>query len=75
VLSTIAGSVDTISYRGLGGLFTAHVTGNIVVLVAHLRVNEPGSVQASKPTQHWARVAIVALIAQRFGDCFNPGSW
>ncbi len=36
VLSVIAGSVDAISFLGLGGLFTAHVTGNIVVLVAHL---------------------------------------
>jgi uncharacterized membrane protein YoaK (UPF0700 family) len=36
VLSVIAGSLDTISFLGLGGLFTAHVTGNLVVLVAHL---------------------------------------
>ncbi|MDB5576746.1 MAG: permease, partial [Bradyrhizobium sp.] len=36
VLSIIAGSVDTISFLGLGGLFTAHVTGNVVVLVGHL---------------------------------------
>ena len=36
VLSVIAGSVDAISFLGLGDLFTAHVTGNLVVLVAHL---------------------------------------
>src|SRR4030088_3244505 len=36
VLSIIAGSVDTISFLGLGGLFTAHVTGNLVILAAHL---------------------------------------
>lgn len=36
VLSVIAGSVDTISVLGMGGLFTVHATVNIVVLVAHL---------------------------------------
>jgi hypothetical protein len=36
VLSVIAGSVDVISFLGLGGLFTAHVTGNLVILAAHL---------------------------------------
>jgi len=36
VLSVIAGSVDVISFLGLGGLFTAHITGNLVILAAHL---------------------------------------
>ena len=34
VLSLIAGSVDVISFVGLGGLFTAHITANLVVLAA-----------------------------------------
>jgi uncharacterized membrane protein YoaK (UPF0700 family) len=36
VLSVIAGSTDVISFLGLGGLFTAHITGNLVILAAHL---------------------------------------
>jgi uncharacterized membrane protein YoaK (UPF0700 family) len=36
VLSVVAGSTDAISFLGLGGLFTAHVTGNLVILAAHI---------------------------------------
>ena len=36
VLSVTAGTADVISFVGLGGLFNAHVTGNLVILAAHL---------------------------------------
>src|SRR5215470_12553812 len=36
ILSVIAGSTDIISFLGLAGLFTAHITGNLVVLAAHV---------------------------------------
>jgi uncharacterized membrane protein YoaK (UPF0700 family) len=36
VLSLIAGSCDMISFTGLGGLFTCHITGNLVVLAARV---------------------------------------
>lgn len=36
LLSIIAGSTDIIGFLGLNGLFTAHITGNIVILVSHL---------------------------------------
>ncbi len=35
VLSVTAGAVDIIGFLALGGLFIAHITGNIVVLAAH----------------------------------------
>src|SRR5258707_14062366 len=36
VLSLTAGSVDAIGFLGLGGLFTAHITGNLVILATHV---------------------------------------
>jgi uncharacterized membrane protein YoaK (UPF0700 family) len=36
VLSLIAGSTDAIGFLSLNGLFTAHITGNLVVLAAHV---------------------------------------
>lgn len=41
VLSLIAGSTDTIGFLSLNGLFTAHITGNLVVLAAHLVDGDP----------------------------------
>jgi uncharacterized membrane protein YoaK (UPF0700 family) len=41
VLSVIAGSTDIIGFLGLNGLFTAHITGNLVVLAAHVVAGQP----------------------------------
>src|SRR5262249_29457138 len=41
VLSLVAGSTDIIGFLGLNGLFTAHITGNIVVLAAHVVAGDP----------------------------------
>jgi uncharacterized membrane protein YoaK (UPF0700 family) len=35
ILSTTAGAVDVIGFLALGGLFTAHITGNVVIVAAH----------------------------------------
>src|ERR1700751_6039732 len=43
MLSIIAGSGDTISFLGLGGLLTAQITGNFVILVARGVAHEPVS--------------------------------
>jgi uncharacterized membrane protein YoaK (UPF0700 family) len=44
VLSLVAGSMDVISFLGLGGLFTAHITGNLVILAAHVATGEAAQV-------------------------------
>jgi uncharacterized membrane protein YoaK (UPF0700 family) len=41
VLSVIAGSTDIIGFLGLNGLFTSHITGNIVVLATHIVAGNP----------------------------------
>jgi uncharacterized membrane protein YoaK (UPF0700 family) len=41
VLGVIAGSTDTIGFLALNGLFTAHITGNLVVLAAHFVAGDP----------------------------------
>ena len=35
VLSTAAGAADVISFLALGGLFAAHITGNLVIVAVH----------------------------------------
>ena len=41
VLSLIAGSTDIIGFLGLNGLFTSHITGNLVILAAHVVSGDP----------------------------------
>ena len=41
VLNLTAGATDIIGFLGLNGLFTSHITGNIVVLAAHMVAGNP----------------------------------
>ncbi len=46
VLSVTAGCTDTISFLGLNGLFTAHITGNLVILAARIVAGDGAQVAA-----------------------------
>jgi uncharacterized membrane protein YoaK (UPF0700 family) len=61
VLSVIAGSVDVIGFLGLGALFIAHITGNLVVFAARTAAGE----HASAAHLLSVPVFIIALIAAR----------
>jgi uncharacterized membrane protein YoaK (UPF0700 family) len=44
VLSTTAGATNVVSFLALGGLFTAHITGNLAVLAAHYITDKFGQI-------------------------------
>jgi uncharacterized membrane protein YoaK (UPF0700 family) len=44
VLSVVAGCTDVIGFLGLNGLFTAHITGNLVVLAAQIAGGVEGQI-------------------------------
>src|SRR6185369_15396213 len=71
VLSVIAGSVDVIGFLGLGTLFIAHVTGNLVILAARAAAGEhaPAAHLLSVPVFIMALVAarLLAVRLDRFG--------
>src|SRR5215467_6725356 len=65
LLSAIAGMVDVIGYLSLGKLFTAHVTGNLVVIAALLvRGGPPNVAQILAVPVFMVAVAAVWLIAK-----------
>src|SRR6266404_5975756 len=67
LLSVIAGMVDVIGYLSLGKLFTAHVTGNLVVIAAPLvRGGPPNLAQILAVPVFIAAVGAGWLIAKAF---------
>jgi uncharacterized membrane protein YoaK (UPF0700 family) len=68
VLSLIAGSCDIITFIGLGGLFTAHITGNLIVLIARVVAGDhaPISYILSVPV-FVAALALTTLFAAPLG--------
>src|SRR5215471_16260240 len=68
LLSAVAGMTDVIGYLSLGKLFTAHVTGNLVVIAALLvRGGPPNIAQVLAVPVFILAVGGVWLIAKAFG--------
>lgn len=65
VLSTTAGAVDVIGFLALGGLFTAHITGNFVILAAHYVTGGFGQIGPLLSVPVF--VAVLGAVAFAFG--------
>lgn len=63
VLSVIAGATDVIGFLGLNGLFTAHITGNLVVLAAHAVAGNPESIAYMLSVPVFMLVLLLARVA------------
>jgi uncharacterized membrane protein YoaK (UPF0700 family) len=71
VLSTTAGAVDVIGFLALDGLFTAHITGNVVILAAHYITGgfcEVGPILAGP-----VFVAVLGAVTLAFGAVAKEG--
>jgi uncharacterized membrane protein YoaK (UPF0700 family) len=65
VLSTTAGSVDVIGFLALGGLFTAHISGNLCVVAAHYSTGRFS--QAGPLLSVPVFIAVLGLVMLAFG--------
>src|SRR5262249_2961651 len=74
LLAIIAGSTDAIGFLSLGGLFTAHITGNLVVLSAYAlnREQSPLAVILSVPV--FMLVLVVARVLTVVLESFHMPS-
>jgi uncharacterized membrane protein YoaK (UPF0700 family) len=72
VLSMTAGAVDVIGFLGLGGLFTAHITGNVVIVAAHYATG--GFSQVGPLLAVPIFMAVMGLVTLASGALAQPGS-
>jgi len=72
VLSITAGAVDVIGFLALGGLFTAHITGNVVTLAAHYVIG--GFSQVGPLLAAPVYVAVLGVLALVFGGVPNASA-
>ncbi len=80
VLSVIAGMVDLLGFLTLGNIFTAHITGNLVLIAARRGArrtaeSDPGPGHSGLHPRHCGRLAArqrsPASMAGRWRGCFS----
>ena len=75
VLSVIAGTVDIIDFLRLGGLFTAHITGNLVALAARLVAgDQPGIFDCGSDVHSRACADQTTVTRRRHGSSIHAHS-
>jgi uncharacterized membrane protein YoaK (UPF0700 family) len=72
VLSTTAGAVDVIGFLAVGGLFTAHITGNVVIVAVHYVTG--GFSQVGPLLAVPVFMAVLALVTLASGAIARAGS-
>lgn len=69
ILGLIGGSTDTIGFLGLNGLFTAHITGNLVVLASRVIAGDSAVLSQIMAVPVFILVSLLAaLYASRLQD-------
>jgi uncharacterized membrane protein YoaK (UPF0700 family) len=74
LLSVVAGSTDVISFLGLAGLFTAHITGNLVLLAAHIVTGGEAGIAPMLSVPVFMAVLGIARLLASFLETFGIAS-
>src|SRR5260370_14182033 len=69
ILSTMSGAVDVIGFLVFGGLFTAHITGNLVVVASHYVTGGFGQVGPILAVPVF--ITVLAVVVLLFGGIGN----
>src|ERR1700733_13007267 len=69
ILSTTAGAVDVIGFLALGGLFAAHITGNLAIVAAHFTTGRFGQIGPILAVPVF--IVVLGVAALLFGEIEN----
>src|ERR1700677_51644 len=72
LLSTTAGAVDVIGFLVFGGLFTAHITGNLAIVAAHYATG--GFSQVGPILAVPVFIAVLGVVGLVFGGIDGTGN-